>query len=177
MYACDAHSLTVTTWALGNAPGDPSFPALGYPNAAAFTGVSWTSHAIPSMLISRRHPRNAPAVSIVATGLATWENSFGHRLRAKPLPGLGHSPKAGTQPGLLPAVPIRERPRQPGGDLLVILVGKQRQRHDQVGHHPRRKLPAPALRLPARRLDRIINVMSSRKCICLMAVITPAGSG
>src|SRR4029077_9521486 len=61
--------------ALGNAPGEPSFPALGYPNAAAFAGVSGTSHAIPSILISRHRPRNAPAVSIVATGLATWENS------------------------------------------------------------------------------------------------------
>jgi hypothetical protein len=73
--ACDAPSLTVTTWALGNAPGDPSFPALGYPNPAAFAGVSGMSQAIPSMLISRHRPRNAPAVSIVAAGLATCENS------------------------------------------------------------------------------------------------------
>src|SRR5262249_36973427 len=36
-------------------------------------------------------------------------------------------------------------------------VGEQRQRHDQVGRHPRWKLPAPALRLLARHLDRIVN--------------------
>ena len=69
--ACDAHSLTVTILALGNAPCSWSFPVPGYPKNAAFAAVSGTSHSIPSMLISRRRPRNAPAVTTSATGLAT----------------------------------------------------------------------------------------------------------
>ena len=109
--ACDAHSLTVTTWALGNAPGDPSFPALGYPNAAAFAGVSGTSQAIPSMLISRHRPRNAPAVSIVATGFATCENSSAigsgpSRCRAWVIPPeVGARPQDSSQPSQSASVP------------------------------------------------------------------------
>ena len=96
--ACDAHSLTVTTWALGNAPGAPSFPALGYPNAAAFAGMSGMSQAIPSMLMSRHRPRKAPAVSIVAVGLATCVNS---------------SAIASGPSRWAPAPPVSRRDRQP----------------------------------------------------------------
>jgi len=109
--ACEAHSLTVTTWALGNAPGEPSFPAPGYPNAAAFAGVSGTSHAIPSMLISRHCPRNAPAVSIVATGLANCENSSAigsgpSRCRAWVIPpDVGTRPQDFSQPPQSASVP------------------------------------------------------------------------
>jgi len=72
--ARDPHSFTVTTLALGNVAAVPSAPPPWYPKHAAFAGVSGTSHSIPSMLISRR-PRNAPAVTTSATGLATCENS------------------------------------------------------------------------------------------------------
>ena len=74
--ACDAHSLTVTALALGNAAGAPSLPVPGNPNAAMFAGVAGTSHSSPSMLIFRHGPRNAPSVSSVAGGTATCENTF-----------------------------------------------------------------------------------------------------
>src|ERR1700677_1058067 len=73
--ACDAHSLTVTTLALGNAAGAASLPVPGYPNSAASGSVSGTSHSSPSMLIFRHGPRNAPSVSSVAGGTATCVNS------------------------------------------------------------------------------------------------------
>ena len=103
----------MTTWALGNAPGDPSFPALGYPNAAAFAGVSGTSQAIPSILISRHRPRKAPAVSIVAAGLATCVNSSAitsgpSRCRACAMPPeVGTRPQDSSQPSQSASVPAR----------------------------------------------------------------------
>ena len=71
---CEAHSLTVTTRAFGNAAlSSPAVPE--YPNAAMFSSVAGTSHSNPSIAISRHGPRNAPSVSSSATGTATCENS------------------------------------------------------------------------------------------------------
>ena len=71
--ACEPHSLTVTTRTFGNAawPAEPDRD----PNASRFAAVSGTSHSIPSTVISRHGPRNAPAVSRSATGTATWLNT------------------------------------------------------------------------------------------------------
>jgi hypothetical protein len=69
------------------------------------------SHAIPSMLTSRHRPRNAPAVSIVATGLATWENSSfmgsdPSRCRACAIPPeVGTPPQDSSQPSQSASVP------------------------------------------------------------------------
>ena len=78
-----------------------------------FAGVSGTSHAIPSMLISRHRPRNAPGVSIVATGRATWENSSAigsgpRRCRAWAIPpDVGTRPQDSSQPSQSASVPAR----------------------------------------------------------------------
>ena len=69
------------------------------------------SQAIPSMLISRHRPRNAPAVSIVATGLATRENnsvsgSGPSRCRAWAMPPeVGTRPQDSSQPSQSASVP------------------------------------------------------------------------
>jgi hypothetical protein len=74
--ACEAHSLIVTTRALGNAAFSASAePVPANPNAAMFPLVAGASHSNPSMAISRHGPRNAPRVSSSATGTATCENN------------------------------------------------------------------------------------------------------
>ena len=46
---------------------------------------------------------------------------------------------------------------QPEGDLLVVVIGEQRQRHREIHHDVRREPAIGPLRLPARRGDRLIN--------------------
>src|SRR5262249_7000005 len=57
------------------------------------------------------------------------------RLRPKPLPGLG-DPARRRIPHLVPAPPAPQRPRQPGGDLRIVIVSEQRQRHHQTPPPP-----------------------------------------
>ena len=79
-----------------------------------------------------------------------------HRLRPEPLPGLG-DPARRRIPHLLPGSPAPQRLRQPGSDLLVIIVSEQGQRHHEIHHHVRRQLPpGPPRALPGRR-DRVID--------------------
>ena len=51
------------------------FRVVGRPNRAAFSGVSGVSRLVPSIAISRSPNRNAPGVSVVATGPANRRNS------------------------------------------------------------------------------------------------------
>ena len=73
--------------------------------------MSGTSHAIPSMLISRHRPGNAPGVSVVATGFATCENSPAigsgpRRCRAWVIPpDVGARPQDSSQPSQSASVP------------------------------------------------------------------------
>ncbi len=109
--ACDAHSATVTTLALGNATGSPPSALPGNPKNAPFAGVSGTSHSIPSMLISRQRPRNAPGVATSATGRATCENSPAigsgpSRCRAWAIPpDVGTRPQDSSHPSQSASVP------------------------------------------------------------------------
>lgn len=48
----------------------------GNPNAAMFGPVAGTSHSSPSMLIFRHGLGNAPGVSTVAGGTATYASTF-----------------------------------------------------------------------------------------------------
>gem|GEM_PF-5168765 len=135
MLACDAISLLVYA----------SVPV------AAWCGALTVAQLIAVALI-------AVALIAGAATVFTCENSSSKgsgpsRFRAWVIPPeVGARSQDSSQP-----YPVRERPRQPRGDLLVVLVREQRQRHDQVRDHPGRQLPAPApLALPGR-LDRVID--------------------
>ena len=80
-----------------------------------------------------------------------------HRLMAQPLPGLGDPARRRDRPRVIPAAPLPQRLGQLDDDLLVVIVGEQRQRHDEIHHHVRRQLPPGSLRALARRLDRVID--------------------
>lgn len=50
-------------------------PAADGADRVLRTAVSGTSRSMPSMFINRQRPRNSPAVTMSATGLATCENN------------------------------------------------------------------------------------------------------
>src|SRR5262249_2326947 len=156
--ACEAHSLIVTTRAFGNpAPLSASPPVPAYPNSAAFSLASGTSHPNPSMVISRHGPRNAPSVPASAADTATCANSSRSgscpsRCRAWVIP-----PRVGTSHASPQDPPPPQRPGQPDDDLLRVILAEQRHRHREVHHDVRRELPARPLRAPARGLHRVID--------------------
>ena len=136
--------------------GDRVSPDPAYPNTSAFCGVSGTSHSNPSMAINRHDPSQPPRVSRSATRAATCENSSASgsgpsRRRPWVIPPLVGTEHARSQH------PIRQRVRQPGDDLLVVLLGEQRHRHREVHHHMRRKLAIRPLRALAGQPDRLID--------------------
>ena len=103
-------------------------------------------------------PQERPRRDHVRDRPRDLREQLGHGLRAQAPAGLGDpARRRHPAPGLLPAVPVRERPRQPRRDLLVVLLSEQRQRHHQVRRHPRRQLSAPAPRTLPGRLDRVID--------------------
>src|SRR5262249_25392304 len=70
-----------------------------------------------------------------------------HRLIPQPLAGLRDPARGRHAPRLIPAAPRGKSLRQPGRDLLIVVIGEQGQRHHQVHHDMRRELPIRALRL------------------------------
>src|SRR5262249_23769173 len=133
-------------------------PVPAYPNSAAFSLASGTSHPNPSMVISRHGPRNAPSVPASAADTATCANSSRSgscpsRCRAWVIPPpLATSPPPPPHPHPPPAPP-----GQPDDDLLRVTPADPRHRHRKVHHAVRRELPARPLRAPARGLHRVID--------------------
>jgi hypothetical protein len=72
-------------------------------------------------------------------------------------PAPGHRLVRRHAPRIVPAPPRRERLRQPGRDLLIVIISEQGQGHHEIHHDVRRELPIRPLRLPARCGHRVID--------------------
>lgn len=76
--------------------------------------------------------------------------------RRQPLAGLGDSNRGRVPPGTVPAAQGGLLLRELGHDLLIVIIGVQRQSHREVEHDMRRTLPVRPLRLPPMSSLRVI---------------------
>ncbi len=82
---------------------------------------------------------------------------LGHRRRPQPRPRLSDPPGGRHRRVLVPAPPRTQRLREPDHDLLVVIVGVQRQRHREIHHHVRGRLAARTLGRPATHRNRGVH--------------------
>jgi hypothetical protein len=117
------------------------------PRVAELGGVALSVGHLDLETVDRHHPpppQPRPPRRHVRHRAHNLLEHLRQHLRAQPFTGLGDPTRGRHRPPRIPAAPRRQRPRDLGRDLLIVVLSEQTQPHRQIRRHVRRELPTRA---------------------------------